>query len=83
MARKEIKFFHDTKRQAIHFMSGPLGMAIGFDLWVALDSGRDLFGNVEYILQGVGEAHNCTCIEKIGESGRCIDYCVTYNGKED
>lgn len=63
--RDTLRLFYNETAQTIHFLSGDLGMDIGFDLWVKLDSGRDLFKNIEYILQGMEVAHNVTSVNEI------------------
>ncbi|MDQ1340806.1 MAG: hypothetical protein QG567_1964 [Campylobacterota bacterium] len=79
--RENIRFFHNTDEQTVHFISGKLGLDIGFDLWIKLDNQKSLFENLEYILKGAGIAHNLTSIEQIHsqEGSSVVTIEATYN----
>lgn len=63
--RASIKFFYNQNDSTVHFTEGKLGMSIGFDLWIRLESSRSLFENIETILVGIGIAHNLVSLETI------------------
>ncbi|OGS70717.1 MAG: hypothetical protein A3F91_09390 [Flavobacteria bacterium RIFCSPLOWO2_12_FULL_35_11] len=79
--REKIRLFHNTDEQTVHFISGKLGLDIGFDLWIKLDGQKSLFENLEYILKGAGIAHNLTSIGQIDsqEGSSVVTLEATYN----
>jgi len=70
-------------RMSFHFCSIKLLQGINSDLWWPLPEKADLFSTVEQVMTVNGIAHNVTEIRAVSIQGKCTDYQVTFNRKEN